>query len=129
MPKPIELLLIEDSAGDIMLIRQVLSREPMQISIRVAVDGKQAKEILDGHEFIPDLVILDLNIPQPSGFAVLQDIQPDVPVVVFTSSSNPQDRLRSFDLGAKDYVRKPVDLAEYSAEVSRMVRTWASRAA
>jgi DNA-binding response OmpR family regulator len=128
VPKPIELLLVEDSAGDIMLIRQVLSREPVPISIRVAVNGNQAMEILDGHEFTPDLVILDLNIPQPSGFAVLQDIQREVPVVVFTSSSDPQDRVRSFDLGVKDYVRKPIDLDEYSTEVSRMFRNWSKRA-
>ena len=124
--KPIELLVVEDSAGDIMLIRQVLSREPVPITVHVALDGKQAMEILDRRQFAPDLVILDLNIPKLSGLAVLEHIQPDVPVVVFTSSSDPRDRQSSFELGAKDYVQKPTDLGQYGEVVSRIVRSWAS---
>ncbi len=124
MPKPIELLLVEDNAGDILLIRQALAGERFPISIHVAVDGKQARQILAARLFDPDLVILDLNIPKVSGLFVLEGIQPDVPVVVFTSSSNPLDRQCSFELGAKDYVQKPTDLGEYVREVSQIVRTW-----
>src|SRR5579863_2211366 len=123
--KPVEVLLVEDNAGDILLIRQALGREPFPISIHVAVDGKQAKQMLDGPQFEPDLVILDLNIPKVSGLSVLECTQPEVPVVVFTSSSNPQDRQCSFDLGAKDYVQKPTDFREFVQQVSQIVRTWA----
>lgn len=122
--KPVEVLLVEDNAGDILLIRQVLAREPFPISIHVAVDGKQAIQMLAAREFQPDLVILDLNIPNPSGLAVLECIETEVPAVVFTSSSNPQDRQYSFDLGAKDYVQKPTDLREFVQQVSQIVRTW-----
>jgi len=122
--KPVEVLLVEDNAGDILLIRQVLAREPFPISIHVAVDGKQAMQMLDARQFEPDLVILDLNIPKVSGLSVLECTQPEVPVVVFTSSSNPQDRQCSFDLGAKDYVQKPTDFGEFVQQVSKIVRTW-----
>jgi len=124
--KPIELLLVEDSAGDILLIRQALAGAGVPITVHVAVDGKQAMQILAARHFDFDLVILDLNIPKLSGLAVLERIQVDVPVVVFTSSSDPRDRQSSFELGAKDFVEKPTDLAEYSEVVSRMVRNWAS---
>ena len=122
--KPVEVLLVEDNAGDILLIRQALGREPFPISIHVAVDGKQAMQMLDARQFEPDLVILDLNIPKVSGLSVLECTQPEVPVVVFTSSSNPQDRQCSFDLGAKDYVQKPTDFGEFVQQVSKIVRTW-----
>jgi DNA-binding response OmpR family regulator len=118
---PIELLLVEDNAGDILLI---LAGESFPISIHVAVDGKQAIQILAARQFNPDLVILDLNIPKLAGLSVLEGIEPDVPVVVFTSSSSPLDRQCSFELGAKDYVQKPTDLREYMRQVSQIVRTW-----
>lgn len=102
----------------------MLSSEPFQVNVRVALDGEQAAEILAASQFKPDLVILDLDIPKRSGLSVLEDNQPDVPFVVFTVSSNPQDRQRSFDLGVKDFVRKPNDLGEYREAVSRMVRNW-----
>jgi two-component system, chemotaxis family, response regulator Rcp1 len=121
---PIELLLVEDNAGDILLIRQALAGESFPISIHVAVDGKQAIQILAARQFNPDLVILDLNIPKLAGLSVLEGIEPDVPVVVFTSSSSPLDRQCSFELGAKDYVQKPTDLREYMRQVSQIVRTW-----
>jgi CheY-like chemotaxis protein len=124
VPKPIELLLVEDSAGDIMLIRQVLSREPVPISIHVAVDGKQAGEILTAGQFKPDLIMLDQNLPEVSGLSFLERNHPDGPVIVFTSYANPRDHQRSLQLGAKDYVQKPTDLGEYSEVVSRIVRTW-----
>jgi CheY-like chemotaxis protein len=124
--KPIELLLVEDSAGDIMLIRQVLSREPVPISIRVAVDGKQAGEILTAGQFKPDLILLDQNLPEVSGLSFLERNHPDAPVVVFTSYANPQDHQRSLQLGAKDYIQKPTDLTVYSEVVSQIVRHWAS---
>jgi CheY-like chemotaxis protein len=123
--KPVEVLLIEDNAGDILLIRQALSSEPFPISIHIAVDGKQAIQMLAARQFRPDLVILDLNIPILSGLSVLDCTQLDVPVVVFTSSSNPQDRRCAFELGVKDYVQKSTDLREYVRQISQVVRTWA----
>jgi len=125
--KPLEVLLIEDNAGDILLIHQVLAGERFPVSIHVAVDGKQAMQMLAARQFEPDLVILDLNLPKISGLSFLECTQPDVPVVVFTSSNNPLDRQSSFELGAKDYVQKPTDLGEFAQVVSQMVRNWGYR--
>ena len=121
--KPLEVLLVEDNVGDIMLMRQSLAREPVPISVHVAIDGSQAMQILSARQFEPDLIILDLNIPKMRGLSLLQRWRYDAPVVIFTSSSNPQDRQRAFDLGVKDYVQKPSHFDEYAEAVSGMVRS------
>ncbi len=125
MAKPIEILLVEDNAGDVLMVRQALAGEPFPINLHIALDGKQAVQILAARQFEPDLVILDLNIPKISGLSVLECSQASVPVVVFTSSSSPQDRQSAFELGAKDFVQKPTDLEVYGQVVSQMVRNWA----
>jgi DNA-binding response OmpR family regulator len=122
---PIEILLVEDNAGDVLLIHQALAGEPYPVKIRVAMDGKQAVLMLAGKHFRPDLVILDLNIPKLSGLAVLECTAPSVPVVMFTLSSSSEDRRCAFELGVGDYVQKPTDLGDYMHQVSQIVRTWA----
>lgn len=122
--KPVELLLIEDSCGDILLIRQVLARETVPVSIHVAIDGKQAAQILSEGQVTPDVIILDLNIPKLSGLGFLDGYGLDAPVIVFTSSTNPHDRERALELGAKEYIQKPTDLDAYAGVVSQIVRKW-----
>jgi CheY-like chemotaxis protein len=122
--KPTEVLIVDDEAGDILLMKQALAREPIPISIHVAMDGMQAMELLAAGPFKPDLVILDLNLPKASGLSLLERFHPDVPVVVFTSSTNPRDRKRSLRLGAKECVSKPTDLDDYRHLVSQIVRNW-----
>src|SRR5579871_2669961 len=128
LPTPVEVLLVDDEAGHILLMRQALAAEPIPISIRVAVDGKQAVDILTQGQFKPSVIILDLKLPKLSGLGFLEGYRPDVPVVVFTSSSNIRDQQRALELGAKEYVQKPTDLTEYTKLVSRIVRTWADPA-
>jgi CheY-like chemotaxis protein len=123
--KPLEVLIVEDNPGDILLIRQVLESEPTPIQVHVAVDGKQAVQMLAARHFSPDLVILDLNVPKLSGLSVLECSQREIPVVVFTSSSDPADRRCSFELGVKEFVQKPTDLTAYAEVVAQMVRHWA----
>jgi chemotaxis family two-component system response regulator Rcp1 len=124
--KTVEILLVEDNPGDVLLIRQALRAEPFPLHISTAADGQRAIQMLAEQSPIkPDLIILDLNIPKISGFSILERYRGDVPIVVFTSSSNPRERQRSFDLGAKDFVQKPTDLNEFARAVSLIVQTWA----
>ena len=125
MTRSVEILLVEDNAADVLLVRQVLAREKFPINLHVAMDGKQALQMLSTRQFQPDLVILDLNVPKISGLSVLECSQANVPVVVFSSSSNPLDRRCAFELGAKDYIQKPTDLQAYGQAVSQIVRAWA----
>lgn len=123
--KPVEVLLVEDNPGDIFLIRQVLASQAWPVNVRVATDGKQAAQLLAARHFYPNLVILDLNVPKLSGLSVLECSQREIPIVVFTSSADPRDRHCAFELGAKEFVQKPADLAAYTQAVSRIVRNWA----
>ncbi|HMD47652.1 MAG TPA: response regulator, partial [Bryobacteraceae bacterium] len=123
--KPVEVLLVEDNPGDILLIRQALGNQAWPINVRVATDGKQAAQLLAARHFDPDLVILDLNVPKLSGLSVLECSQREIPIVVFTSSVDPLDRRCSFELGAKEFVQKPAELAAYTQAVSRIARNWA----
>lgn len=127
--KPVEVLLVEDNEGDVFLVRQALDSHPVPINLHVVNDGKQAVQLLAARRFHPDLVILDLNVPKISGLSVLECSESDVPIVVFTSSNSPQDRQCAFELGAKEFVQKPIDPDAYSAAVLKIVRTWTGSAA
>jgi len=78
--------------------------------------------MLESSHFKPDLIILDLNIPKVFGLSFLGRYRAEAPVVVFTVSTNPHDRRRSLELGARAYVEKPDDLDEYCRAVSNIVR-------
>jgi chemotaxis family two-component system response regulator Rcp1 len=123
---PSEVLLVEDNAGDALLIGQALEECPMPVHLRIARDGEQALQILEEPDFTPDLIILDLNIPRISGYAVLAS-HPlrKTPVVVFSASENEADVGRVLSLGAKDFVHKPLDLDDYKVAVTGMVQKWA----
>ena len=118
------IFVIEDNAGDVLLIRQILQQQQIPIQIHVARDGSQALFMLAEGGFQPDLILLDLNLPKVSGYWFLEQSKPKVPVVVFSSSSNPADIQGSVELGAKEFVQKPTDLQEYAERVSRIVKDW-----
>lgn len=112
------LLLVEDNLGDIGLIREALANCHAEVELSVARDGLEALERLTGQtaRVRPDLILLDLNLPRMDGRELLARIKthPDllrIPVVVFTSSSAPQDIAKAYDLHAACYLVKPPDLA------------------
>jgi len=118
------IFVIEDNAGDVLLIRQILQQQQIPIRVHVARDGAQAMFMLAEGRFQPDLILLDLNLPKMSGSWFLARSKPTAPVVVFSSSSNPADIQDSTELGAKEFVQKPSDLGEYAERVSRIVTDW-----
>jgi CheY-like chemotaxis protein len=125
--KPLEILLVEDNAGDILLIHQALKRHLNPVDVHVAVDGEQALEFLDDGTVHPDLILLDLKIPKIPGLSFLARCHTNAPVVVFSSSTSPHEIQRAFELGARDFVSKPIDLDAYEREVGAIVRTWGNQ--
>src|ERR1700732_4340789 len=112
--KPSEVLLIEDSAGDALLITQILEESPIPVRVQHAWDGSEALVMLETHVSQPDLVIMDWNMPVMSGSGVLERYHPEnVPVVVFSSSWNEAEKRRSLPLGAREFVRKPMQLRAF----------------
>jgi CheY-like chemotaxis protein len=131
VPAPVgtpEVLLVEDNAGDALLIGQALEEYHISVHLHIARDGEQALQILGEQDFEPDLIILDLNIPKISGHTVLSMSRPNkTPVVVFTASENQADIDRAYLLGAKEFVHKPMDLDDYKAAVCCVIQKWAPR--
>ena len=121
----VEVLLVEDDAGDAMLIQQALCDCPVPVHLHIARDGKQALLMLTNPHVKLDLIILDLNIPEISGTALLERwCVGATPVVVFSSTANPIEKERTLALGAREFVSKPMDLDEYSAAVYGIVDKW-----
>jgi CheY-like chemotaxis protein len=119
-----EVLLVEDNAGDALLIGQALAESLISVPLHIARDGEQALQILGEKDFEPDLIILDLSLPKLSGYSVLAFCLEKTPVVVFTASLNERDEGRVMSLGAREFVRKPMELQDYKTAVCRIVRTW-----
>ena len=116
---PIVILLVEDDPGDVVLVREAFEHDKVHNELRVASDGVYALEQLRDPELsLPDLILLDLNLPRKDGREVLVEIRADprltaIPVVVLTTSDAEADILRSYELHANAYVTKPVDLRQF----------------
>jgi len=124
--KPIQVLMIEDSAGDALLTGQIVAESPIPVKLVIARDGEQALGMLGDPAFEPALIILDLNIPLISGHDVLErNPRKDIPVVVFSVSDDPRDMQRALDLGAREYVQKPMNLEAYKKAVWEIIEKWA----
>ena len=123
--KSLEVLIVEDSAGDALLISQVVEEYPAPIRIHIACDGEEAMTMLTSHLFEPDLIILDLNLPKFSGDDVLARYQPKkAPIVVFTSYRSATSERLALELGASEVMAKPHNLSEYVRAVRQMLRRW-----
>src|ERR1700681_155860 len=124
--RPVQVLPIEDSAGDALLMGQIVAESPVPIKLVIARDGLQALTILDDFAFQPALIILDLNIPLISGHALLErNPRKDIPVVIFSVSDDQRDIQRAIALGAREYIQKPMNLQAYKQAVLGMIEKWA----
>jgi CheY-like chemotaxis protein len=122
----VEVLLVEDNTGDVIVIRRALYECPVPVNLHIARDGEQALLMLTNPYFKPDLIILDLNIPKVTSTALLRRWRVETaPVVVFSSTTNPTEKERCLALGAREFVSKPMDLDEFNETVCRIVGKWA----
>jgi CheY-like chemotaxis protein len=129
-PDPIEVLLVEDDPGDVLLIREAFDDNKVANRLHVVADGVEALEFMRqqggyGDAPRPDLVLLDLNLPRKDGREVLAEVKNDdalrtIPIVVLTTSQAEEDVLRSYDLHANAYVTKPVDFDRFIGVVRQI---------
>jgi DNA-binding response OmpR family regulator len=124
----IEILLVEDNAGDAVLIRQILAEAAVPVNLHIVRDGEQALTLLSDAQFRPALIILDLNIPRISGMALLHQWKTvRTPIVVFSSSLNDAERSRALELGAREFIPKPTDIEAFTTAVCGIVERYAER--
>lgn len=127
---PIEVLLVEDDPGDVLMTREAFAEHKLRNRLHVVSDGDEALAFLRregryAEAVTPDLVLLDLNLPGRDGREVLAEIKRDeqlrqIPVVVLTTSQADEDILRSYQLYANAYVTKPVDFERFISVVRQI---------
>jgi CheY-like chemotaxis protein len=129
---------IEDNPADARLIKEGIDDAGLEVDFQMIQSGQQAVERLTEIDRAeprdhPDLILLDLNLPGKSGFEVLSIVRnetafQEVPVVVVSSSENPEDVKRVYDLSANAYVTKPADPDEYIQMINATVGFWVANA-
>jgi two-component system, chemotaxis family, response regulator Rcp1 len=127
-------LIVDDNPADSSLVREALAGSKHHSQIHSVMDGVEAMAFLNRREkyasaLRPDLVILDLNLPKKDGLAVLAAMKagPDlrrIPVVIFSTSQLRKDIVRSYEIGANCYVRKPGNLTEFFSAVKSIEEFW-----
>ncbi|HET6253405.1 MAG TPA: response regulator [Puia sp.] len=136
MSQQIHILLVDDNEGDIFLTREALDDAGIVNKISIATDGVEAIDFLksclaSGGQSMPDLILLDINLPKMDGTEVLGIIKNDpdlkrIPVIMLTTSSSEKDILASYDNYANCYITKPVDLNRFMDVVRTIEDFWVS---
>lgn len=134
---PIEVLLVEDSAGDVRLTQEAFREANRKIHLHVAVDGVEAmaflrREGVHANAARPDLILLDLNLPKMDGREVLTHIKEDdslklIPTVILTTSDSEADIVKSYELQANCYLTKPVQLEAFEMLVKSINDFWLTK--
>ena len=135
--RPLEILLVEDSPGDVRLTREALRDPPLPIHLHVVSDGVEAMAFLRQEGACvaaprPDFILLDLNLPRMDGREVLAHIKEDeglksIPVVILTTSDAEVDIVKSYRLQANAYLSKPVQLAAFERLVASTTDFWLTK--
>jgi two-component system, chemotaxis family, response regulator Rcp1 len=132
--KPVEVLLVEDDPGDVILTQEGLRASKLHINLHVVDNGEKALAFLHREPPYddaprPGLIILDLNLPRINGMEVLKEIKSNemlqtIPTVILTTSRAEEDVIRSYKLGANCYVSKPLNLDEFVKVVGSIESFW-----
>jgi len=132
---PTEVLLVEDSSGDVRLTREAFRDADASINVHVANDGVEAmaflrREGIHANAPRPCLILLDLNLPKMGGLEVLGHIKKDpslqaIPVVILTTSERQADVSKAYELRANCYLNKPVQWDGFSTIIASLNRFWA----
>jgi chemotaxis family two-component system response regulator Rcp1 len=127
----VHILLVEDNEGDIILTKEALKEARIKNRISVAMDGQEALAMLHAGVSLPDLILLDINLPKITGLEVLAIIKADknlkmIPVIMLTTSSSEEDIVNSYANHANCFITKPVDLPRFMDVIKTIEDFWIS---
>ena len=136
--RPVRILLVEDNPGDVRLTQEAFREGNIAVQLDVARDGVEAIAFLRSEapfqdSQLPDLILLDLNLPKKDGREVLAEVKNDerlkrIPVVVLTTSNAEADIMKTYNLHVNCYINKPVDFDRFFDIVQRIEDFWLSTA-
>lgn len=131
MVKLLNILFIEDDFIESMKFKRVLKTLELNHRIIEASNGEEALSILTGKEIIPDIILLDLNMPKVNGLEFLRILKNDeklryIPTVIFTTSNNHRDILECYRIGIAGYILKPLKYEDYQVIVKKTLDYWAT---
>ncbi len=131
---PIDILLVEDNPGDARLAQEALKESKMRNNLFIVEDGEKAMNFLHKTEefkdvSLPDLILLDWNLPKKDGQQVLAEIKADdnlkqIPVVILTTSKAEEDILKAYKLHANCFITKPLDLEQFIGVIKNIENFW-----
>lgn len=133
--RPYEILLVEDSAGDVLLTREAFRLAlGDKVDLHVVKDGVMAMDFLlnrgpETEDPFPSLILLDLNLPRKNGLEVLQEIKSNkaiqhLPVIILSTSNNRREIRKCYDIGANSYLIKPIDFDEFVDMIRKLDQFW-----
>lgn len=125
----INILLVEDNVDEIELIKRALKNSNVQNNVVVAYDGAEALECIFDTKIMPDVILLDLNLPKINGLEVLKRLRANVetknlPVFLLTTSDESEELIECHNLGISSYLKKPVDYKDFEAVIRYFSEYW-----
>ena len=129
MEKKLNILLIEDDMIEIMKFNRTVSSLNLNHNIVEANNGEDALKILEKKDELPDIILLDLNMPKINGIEFLGILKKDdvlkyIPTIILTTSSNQKDLLECYKIGIAGYVLKPLKYENYVSKIEKLLAYW-----
>lgn len=127
----LNILFIDDDMIEVMKLKRTIMKLNLNHNITVANNGEEGLDILKLKDRLPDIILLDLNMPKMNGLEFLKIAKSDdrlkfIPVVILTTSNNQRDLLECFKLGIQGYMTKPVKYEEYVSKIDKLQAYWSS---
>lgn len=129
MTKSLNIFLIEDDKIEVMKLNRTISSLNLNHNIIEANNGEDALKILENKDKLPDIILLDLNMPKINGLEFLETLKADdvlryIPTIILTTSSNKKDLLECYKLGIAGYVLKPLTYEDYVLKMGKILNYW-----
>lgn len=127
--KSLNILLIEDDTIEVMKLKRAISSLQLAHTITEAQNGEDALQLLEKKTNLPDIILLDLNMPKINGIEFLKIVKADerlkyIPTVILTTSNNQRDLLECYKIGIAGYVLKPLKYEEYVSKIEKLLSYW-----
>ena len=129
MTNSLKILLIEDDMIEVMKLNRTISSLKLDHKIIEANNGDEAFKILEQKDRLPDIILLDLNMPKINGIEFLKILKGDkrlryIPTIILTTSNNKKDLLECFEIGIAGYILKPLKYEDYVAKIEKVLAYW-----